>query len=209
MPRFLKDFFTRNGVGIGSLMLGLVLFWTIGLIILPQLSMLDFSFRPNLPPPEVGGPKDVYTLENYKYLVFGPEGGGQAIETLHGGVWDRQAPLHPGRHGALALEDRLEELLLALGGHATGRDQAPHQGPDRLPLVPGVQTQEDVVGLEDLLQLHRSSAGTIPPVRAGRNLARYEAHTKVAGSVQEPGRRPSVERPPRAPQVRGKRHPGL
>lgn len=77
MPRFLREFFNRNGYGLGSLMLGLVLFWTIGLIILPQLSMLDFSFRPNLPPPEIGGPKDVYTLENYKYLVFGPEGGGQ------------------------------------------------------------------------------------------------------------------------------------
>ena len=39
--------------------------------------MLDFSFRPNLPPPEIGGPKDVYTLENYKYLIYGPEGGSQ------------------------------------------------------------------------------------------------------------------------------------
>ena len=38
MPGFLKEFFNRNGVGMGSIMLGLVLFWTIGLIILPQLS---------------------------------------------------------------------------------------------------------------------------------------------------------------------------
>jgi spermidine/putrescine transport system permease protein len=82
MPRFLKDFLNRNGIGPGLVMLGLVLFWTIGLIVLPQLSMLDFSFRPNLPPPEMGGPKDVYTLENYKYLVYGPEGGSQAYNTV-------------------------------------------------------------------------------------------------------------------------------
>ena len=82
MPRFLKEFFDRNGLGISSLMLGLVLFWTIGLIILPQLSMLDFSFRPNLPPPEIGGPKDVYTMENYRYLVFGPEGGSQSYNAV-------------------------------------------------------------------------------------------------------------------------------
>ena len=42
--------------------------------------MLDFSFRPNLPPPEIGGPKDVYTLENYKYLIYGPEGGSQDLQ---------------------------------------------------------------------------------------------------------------------------------
>ena len=82
MPDFLKEFLNRNGIGMGLAILGLVLFWTIGLIILPQLSMLDFSFRPNLPPPEVGGPKDVYTLENYKYLVFGPEGGSQDYNTV-------------------------------------------------------------------------------------------------------------------------------
>ena len=44
--------------------------------------MLDFSFRPNLPPPEIGGPKDVYTLENYKYLIYGPEGGSQAYNAV-------------------------------------------------------------------------------------------------------------------------------
>ena len=32
----------------------------------------------HLPPPEIGGPKDVYTLENYhQYLIYGPEGGSQ------------------------------------------------------------------------------------------------------------------------------------
>ena len=82
MPRFLKEFLDRNGLGVGLVMLGLVLFWTIGLIILPQLSMLDFSFRHNLPPPAYGGPSDTYTLENYQYLIFGPEGGSQSFNRV-------------------------------------------------------------------------------------------------------------------------------
>ncbi len=89
MSRSLKEFYNRNGVTMGSILLGLVLFWTVGLIILPQLSMLDFSFRPNLPPPEIGGPKDVYTLENYKHLVFGAEGAGQTYNSVDLSVFFR------------------------------------------------------------------------------------------------------------------------
>ncbi|MBE2276738.1 MAG: ABC transporter permease [Rhodobacteraceae bacterium] len=82
MPRFCHDFLQRLGTVPGLIMLGLVLFWTIGLIVLPQLSMLDFSFRANLPPSEVGGPNDVHTLENYKYLLYGPEGGSQRYNSV-------------------------------------------------------------------------------------------------------------------------------
>lgn len=89
MPSFLKQFLNRNGIGPGLIMLGLVLFWVVGLIILPQLSMLDFSFRPNLPPPEMGGPKDVYTLDNYRHLVFGPEGSSAAYNYVDLSVFFR------------------------------------------------------------------------------------------------------------------------
>ncbi len=58
----------------GCIFLFLVGFWVIFLIVLPQLSMLDFSFRLNLPPSELNGPKDIYTLHNYKHLIFGAEG---------------------------------------------------------------------------------------------------------------------------------------
>ena len=44
------------------------------MIILPQIYMVDFSFRHNLLPNEIGGPKDVYTLEHYRYLIFGRAG---------------------------------------------------------------------------------------------------------------------------------------
>ena len=59
-PMIFSQFFKNNGAVMGSALIGLVAFWLIFLIILPQLSMLDFSFRPNLPPPEIGGPKDIY-----------------------------------------------------------------------------------------------------------------------------------------------------
>lgn len=68
-----SEFFRNNGIVMGSLLIGLVGFWLIFLIVLPQLSMLDYSFRFNLPPAEVGGPKDVYTLSNYQFLIYGSD----------------------------------------------------------------------------------------------------------------------------------------
>jgi len=70
----MKDYFRTNGQVMGWGLLLAVGFWVILLIVLPQISMLDFSFRNNLPPPEMGGPKDVYKIANYKYLVFGAPG---------------------------------------------------------------------------------------------------------------------------------------
>ena len=50
------------------LILGTVGFWVIFMILLPQLIMLDYSFRPFLPLRKIGGPEDVYTLKNYIVL---------------------------------------------------------------------------------------------------------------------------------------------
>ena len=68
-----SGYFRNNGIWMGSLILVLVGFWLIFLIILPQLSMLDYSFRLNLPLSEMGGAKDVYTLSNYEYLIYGSD----------------------------------------------------------------------------------------------------------------------------------------
>ncbi|MEZ7864799.1 MAG: ABC transporter permease [Rhodospirillales bacterium] len=84
-----KRFFNRNGLGLGSFLLIAVGFWLIVLIILPQLSMLDFSFRHHLPPPEMGGPKDTYTLEHYKYLALGAQGADQSYNVVDLGVFVR------------------------------------------------------------------------------------------------------------------------
>ncbi len=74
MSKFMGNYFRRNGSLMGWALIILVGFWTIMLIVLPQLYMFNLSFRPHLPPPEMGGPKDFLTLENYQYLVFGAQG---------------------------------------------------------------------------------------------------------------------------------------
>ena len=45
--------------------------WALVMIVLPQLYMVDYSFHPKLPPSQRGGPKDIYTLANYRYFLFG------------------------------------------------------------------------------------------------------------------------------------------
>ena len=86
---FMSEFFERNGLALGLYPLLAVGFWVFILILLPQLSMLDFSFRHHLPPPEMGGPKDVYTLEHYKFLVLGAQGADSSYNAVDLGVFVR------------------------------------------------------------------------------------------------------------------------
>lgn len=46
-----------------------MLLWLVLLVILPQILMIDYSFRPNLPPSQLGGVDDQYTLSNYATLA--------------------------------------------------------------------------------------------------------------------------------------------
>jgi spermidine/putrescine transport system permease protein len=64
-------FFKRNGVPVAIFLLTAVGFWALFLIVFPQLYMIDYSFHPKLPQIKRGGPEDVYTLENYRYFLFG------------------------------------------------------------------------------------------------------------------------------------------
>ncbi len=86
---FMGEFFERNGLALGLYLLLAVGFWILILIVLPQLSMLDFSFRHHLPPPEMGGPKDTYTLEHYKFLVLGAPGANSSYNAVDLGVFVR------------------------------------------------------------------------------------------------------------------------
>lgn len=71
MTRLLRRFLFRNGLALGSYLLLAVGFWVCVLIVMPQLVMVDFSFRHNLPPAEIGGPQDTYTTEHYEFMVYG------------------------------------------------------------------------------------------------------------------------------------------
>ena len=46
-----------------------MLLWLVLLVILPQILMINYSFRPNLPPSQLGGVDDQYTLSNYATLA--------------------------------------------------------------------------------------------------------------------------------------------
>lgn len=69
-----RKFFEKNGLGMGLFMMFGVSFWILFLIVLPQITMVDFSFRNNLPPDAIGGPQDNYTTTNYEYFVKGNPG---------------------------------------------------------------------------------------------------------------------------------------
>jgi spermidine/putrescine transport system permease protein len=69
-----RTFVDRNGWPLALFIVLAVSFWVLVLIVLPQLVMVDFSLRHDLPPARQGGPEDVWTLENYRYFLLGPPG---------------------------------------------------------------------------------------------------------------------------------------
>lgn len=62
----------RYGVSLTVIMVGLTAFWLLGMVVLPNLILFEFSFRPYLPVDQLGGPKDVYTLANYATFFSSP-----------------------------------------------------------------------------------------------------------------------------------------
>ncbi|MBU1295135.1 MAG: ABC transporter permease [Gammaproteobacteria bacterium] len=59
---------SRFGSSLAVGIIGMIAIWLIGLVILPQILMVDYSFRPNLLPADIGGPNDTYSLMNYETL---------------------------------------------------------------------------------------------------------------------------------------------
>lgn len=70
----------RYGLPLTALMALTSAGWVLLLILLPYLLMVDYSFRPNLLPAEIGGPNDHYTLGNYVTLF---------TSTVHFGIFWR------------------------------------------------------------------------------------------------------------------------
>jgi spermidine/putrescine transport system permease protein len=78
-----RGFFERNGIAISIYLLAAIGIWILLMIVLPQLYMVDYSFHPKLPAAQRGGEKDVYTLENYRYFIFGSTVRTDQFNTLH------------------------------------------------------------------------------------------------------------------------------
>ncbi|MCX8997355.1 ABC transporter permease [Rhizobiaceae bacterium BDR2-2] len=68
----MSEIFRRFGRGPGTIIMGLVFIWLAGMVLAPNLTMIEYALRPNLPPARIGGPDDVYTLANILYLFGEP-----------------------------------------------------------------------------------------------------------------------------------------
>ena len=68
----MNDLYRRYGRGLTFAFVALTAFWLLVLVVLPDVKLLESSFRPYLPVKEVGGPKDFYSMANY-WLIFGNE----------------------------------------------------------------------------------------------------------------------------------------
>lgn len=66
------DFWKNALRGLGKIGVAYIIItvgaWLVFMILIPQLIMFDYSFRPMLALRDIGGPKDVWTLKNY--IVF-------------------------------------------------------------------------------------------------------------------------------------------
>ena len=65
----MQDLLRRYGTGLTWLCIGLTFFWLVMLVLLPNFTMLESSFRPYLAKVDEGGPLDIYSLGNYGKLL--------------------------------------------------------------------------------------------------------------------------------------------
>lgn len=68
----MSELLRRYGAPLTAIFAALTAFWLLVLVILPYLYLFENSFRPYLPVVEMGGPKDVYSLDNYLTFFQSP-----------------------------------------------------------------------------------------------------------------------------------------
>jgi len=68
----MQEMLRRYGYGLTFIMCLLVAFWLLAMVVVPNIILLEFSFRPYLPMVDVGGPKDVYSFDNYLTFFSSP-----------------------------------------------------------------------------------------------------------------------------------------
>lgn len=68
----MQDLLRRYGGTLTGLFVLLTAFWLLALVILPNVTMFEASFRPYLPVVDIGGPKDTYSLSNYQRFINNP-----------------------------------------------------------------------------------------------------------------------------------------
>lgn len=68
----MTDLLNRYGLLLTTVFAVLTGFWILVLVVLPNIYLFEHSFRPYLPVAELGGPKDVYSLDNYLTFFRSP-----------------------------------------------------------------------------------------------------------------------------------------
>ena len=68
----MQDLVRRYGGTLTGVFVLLTAFWLLALVILPNVTMFEASFRPYLPVVDIGGPKDFYSLSNYQRFINNP-----------------------------------------------------------------------------------------------------------------------------------------
>jgi spermidine/putrescine transport system permease protein len=68
----MEDLLRRYGATLTGAFMVLTAFWLLILVILPNITLFESSFRLYLPVVDVGGPRDIYTLANYRKFIANP-----------------------------------------------------------------------------------------------------------------------------------------
>jgi spermidine/putrescine transport system permease protein len=68
----MKSLTHRFGPGLSATFVALTAIWLVGMVLAPNLMMIDFALRPSLPPVDIGGPLDTYSADNFMYLFGEP-----------------------------------------------------------------------------------------------------------------------------------------
>jgi spermidine/putrescine transport system permease protein len=68
----MEDLLRRYGMGLTGLFILLTAFWLLVLVVFPNVTLFESSFRPYLPRAEIGGPLDTYSLNNYLKILDAP-----------------------------------------------------------------------------------------------------------------------------------------
>ncbi len=65
----MQDLLRRYGMSLTIMFIGLTFFWLVILVLLPNFTLFESSFRPYLPYLEIGGPRDTYSFHNYGQIL--------------------------------------------------------------------------------------------------------------------------------------------
>jgi spermidine/putrescine transport system permease protein len=66
------ELYRRYGKVLTAMMIALTSFWLLALVVVPNLVLFQFSFKPYIPVDQLGGPLDVYSFNNYLTFFESP-----------------------------------------------------------------------------------------------------------------------------------------